>query len=68
MTLEECFLEALKTPELVKEFDRLRGTSLQSRGLNEMIDIATGKRDKDLELFVEFFLEVIWIPLAAGTG
>lgn len=65
--------EAFATKELVRGFDRLRGTSLTTQRLSPievMVDEATGhdiqKQEHDLRLFVEFVREFIYdrlVPL-----
>jgi len=58
-------MEAAGNQELVKEFDRLRGTNLQFQGssIERMIDEATGRVEHDLALFVEFVYECVWLRL-----
>lgn len=65
ITFTECLMEVASNEEIVKEFDRLRGTNLQFQGSNieRMIDEATGRIEHDLALFVEFVYECIWIRL-----
>jgi hypothetical protein len=67
MTFEECVLYCAKQPELVREFDRLSGTSLGKprSGLDAMIDEATGKQDDDMAKFVAFVTWAVWAPMAA---
>jgi hypothetical protein len=49
---------AASNQDLVREYDRLRGTSLSAMSkrtpLEQMIDKATGKEDSELRGFVEF--------------
>ena len=58
----DCVRHAIATPDLVKEFDRLRGTDLSGRAspIAQMIDQATGKADHDVRLFLEFIWDVIF--------
>ena len=51
-----CLHEAIDTPELVENFDRLYGATLSTRTspIERMVDEATGKRDDDMRAFVEF--------------
>lgn len=57
-----CVLEATNTPELVKEFDRLKGTNLSQVGhsLNLMIDESSGRLEHDFNEFVGFVRDVIY--------
>ena len=50
-----------RNTELVREYDRLRGTNLSRRGtgLELMIDDATGRTEDDVRGFVEF-CEDVW--------
>ena len=66
MTFEEVVQECLATPELVREFDRLRGTSLSATGINAAVDQATGKRAEDLRKFFAFVKEYVWVRLLAN--
>lgn len=66
-TFAECLFAAAGKPELLAEFDRLRGTHLatldQRTPLAAMIDEATG-RDRDaVLLFAAFVFEAIYLPL-----
>lgn len=61
------FLRACSSePDLVAEFDRLRGTNLSRRGtgLDLMIDDATGRTDADCREWIEFCAD-LWerIPM-----
>lgn len=57
-----CLLESIKNKELVKEFDRLRGTNLSQIGspIDLIIDKSTGRLEHDFNLFVEFVRECIY--------
>ena len=62
MTFYGCLMECANNQELVKEFDRLRGTNLSLRGspIEIEIDKSTGRLDHDLKLFVDFVWECVW--------
>ena len=62
MTFYGCLMECARNQELIKEFDRLRGTNLSLRGspIEIEIDKSTGKLDSDLKLFVDFVWECVW--------
>jgi len=57
-----CVLAAINEPELVKEFDRLKGTNLSQNGtpIELMIDESTGRLEHDFNEFVEFVRDVIY--------
>ena len=75
ITFEACLHECIDTPELLKQFNRLQGCSLgiDTRPLIiRRVDEATGyqkvldeKAQKDMDLFVAFCFEFIWLPLIA---
>ncbi len=60
-----CLLEAIDTPELVSNFDRLYGATLTARTspIARMVDEATGKREDDFRAFVEFVHYGIYLRL-----
>lgn len=60
-----CLLEAIDTPELVQNFDRLYDATLTARTspIERMVDEATGKRDDDMRAFVEFVHDSIYMRL-----
>lgn len=63
MTFPEVLMFAAANREFVESIDRLRGTSLATRGrvlMNDLVDDATGKTDADLQLFVETVYDLIW--------
>ena len=68
MSFEDIVLKAIKTPELVAEFDRLTGSNLQKKGspLDQMIDQATGRNSDELEMFVSFVFACICLPIIEG--
>lgn len=58
-----CAFEAIRTPELVREFDRLYGCNLSGRGTNLlglMIDESTGKLRSDFATFCQFVHDAIY--------
>ena len=76
MTFQECLVECIEQDELVREFNRLSGTSLSFRDerkpIERMIDDATGypypfKNDPDeIHQFISFVFEFVWVPLVMG--
>lgn len=58
-----CLLEAINTPELVENFDRLWGHNLCGRGapIEQMIDQATGRIDEGVKDFVSFVYEYVYL-------
>ena len=71
MNFVEVAIECIGTPKLVKEFNRLSGCSLgvdKRKPIEKMIDDATSYQygiatKDDLEKFVAFVYECIWLPL-----
>jgi flagellin-specific chaperone FliS len=78
MTFNDCLLECVRTPELIKEFDRLSGSNVMEifydkrAPIVRMIDDATGynkileeNKSKDLMKFIEFVYEYVWRRLSS---
>lgn len=65
VTFLDCLFECAGNAEMVRHFDRLRGTNLSLRGgpINLAVDQATGRLDHDLALFVDFVWDCVWIRL-----
>jgi hypothetical protein len=77
MTFNDCVIECCKQPELIKQYDRLQGSNLSRILLTDtrpaivkMVDNATGydkvmeeKSHEDMQGFISFIFEFIWIPL-----
>lgn len=65
LTFAICLREAAGEIELVREFDRLYGTALSSRPptINSMIDEATGKTDADMQAFLRFVWNYIFMSV-----
>jgi hypothetical protein len=76
MTFNDCLLECVRTPELIKEFDRLQGSNVmrifydKRAPITKMIDEATGyqkvldaKAYEDMQKFISFCFEYIYIRL-----
>ena len=66
----QCVLVAINTPELVKEFDRLKGTNLSQVGseLELAVDESTGRLEHDFNEFVEFVRDVIYERVKGEEG
>lgn len=63
-----CLRETVNTPELVQEFERLYGTNLvRVTPIEEMIDRATGKREDDIQAFLRFVWNCVFIRVANIT-
>ena len=62
-----CLRETAGTMELVREFDRLYGTRLVSRTtpIDRMIDEATGKLDDDIQAFLRFVWNFVFLRTPA---
>lgn len=67
MTFEQFLLQCADNHELIANFDRLHGTNLLLKGkvIEVMVDKASGRLDSDVEKFVEFIYENIWLPVWA---
>ncbi len=67
MTFPECVLFCSENKDLVREFDRLRGTHLSQLDrrapIERMIDEATGRDKAALQMFVEFVFECVWLRI-----
>jgi hypothetical protein len=59
-----CLREAIDTPELVEQFDRLYGASLAARRpIDAMVGKVTGKQQDDMRAFVGFVHDGIYLRL-----
>lgn len=60
-----CLDEAISTPELVAQFDRLYGADLRARRapIVRMVDQATGKLACDMREFVHFVHQGVYLTL-----
>jgi hypothetical protein len=56
---------SIRNSDLLREFDRLRGTNLRRMGsqIETMIDEATGRTNHDLLAFIEFVHDCVFLPL-----
>lgn len=60
-TFRDFVQAALADPDLLREYDRLRGTALSdSGGIGHMIDVATGRFSSDAEGFLGFLWD-LWL-------
>lgn len=61
-----CLKEAIETPELVVEFNRLYEASLGKplSPIEKMVDKACGKDESDMRGFIEFVHDCIYTPPA----
>lgn len=59
----ECLMTNAATTGLVAEFDRLHRTNLLQRGtpIERMIDKATGRMNQDVEKFIDFVWEFVFL-------
>lgn len=62
-----CLGEAIRTPELVTQFNSLYGATLGARtsAIEQMVDKATGKADDDMRAFAKFVHDCIYTRLPA---
>ncbi len=67
LTFAEVLWTSLNSRGLVEQFDRLRGTHLSDAGtgsgIEVQIDLATGRYEVDMALFVEFVYDCVWTRL-----
>lgn len=63
LTFADCLYCCAREPYLVENFDRLHGTNLSLKGapLDLAIDQATGRLDSDMEKFIEFCWEFVFL-------
>lgn len=63
LTFMQCVESAAGSSEIVANFDRLTGSNLLRRGapINLMIDDATGKAKSDIESFLRFVWNCIFL-------
>jgi len=71
MNFKEVAIECIKTPKLVKEFNRLTGSKLgiDTRApIEKMIDKTTGynPETEDMRKFIAFVFDCIWMPLVSN--
>ncbi len=68
-TFEAALRAAAGNRELLKEYDRLRGTNLSRKGspIELAIDDSTGRTEEEFRAFAAFVLEYIWIPVLEGV-
>jgi hypothetical protein len=61
----ECLKQAVETPMLLEQFDRVYGATLVSRKstIERLIDEATGKQSDDMRAFCEFVHNAIYMRL-----
>lgn len=61
-----CLRDAIGTPELVSEFNRLHGATLGARAtaIERMVDESTGKAEEDMRAFAGFVHFSIYTRLA----
>lgn len=65
VSFDQCLFECAQDSELVINYDRLRGTNLAQRGssLELAIDRASGRLEAELEGFIEFCWDYIFLRL-----
>jgi len=63
LTFASCLQSCVGNQELVSNFDRLKGTNLSLRGapIDLAIDRAVGRLDAEIESFVEFCWDVVFL-------
>ena len=68
-TFQECLMICAQDKELLGQIDRLKGTNLLRKGspIDLAIDDATGRTTSDVEFFVNFCWEYIFLRLPRET-
>ena len=67
ITLEQAIKEAVAQPELLAQYQRLRGVRLVGKPpIIQMIDEATGYHEKQWFDFFSFVRDYIWWPVVMG--
>lgn len=63
----EVVMHCTKNRELVKEYDRLTGSSLGSilsaSPINRMVDEGTGRTKQEMGKFAGFVFEMVWLRM-----
>lgn len=69
LTFQACWRAAANNPELVVEFDRLKGTRLGGQGtpIERLIDEATGKAAEDYNAFLRFCWNCLYLRVPLKT-
>lgn len=63
MTFVDCVNECLKDRAFLAEYDRLHNTRFTNlKGLEALIDEATGKLEQDFAELFDFIRDYIWLP------
>ncbi|NHR04423.1 hypothetical protein HA052_04360 [Chromobacterium haemolyticum] len=67
VSFEQCLAQCVQTKELVDAYDRLQGTNLARRGspLDLAIDVASGRLESELEEYIEFCWDSIFMRFGA---
>lgn len=81
MNFQDCVSECCQTRELVKEYNRLTGRNVLSNiydtraPITRMIDESTGyqkvldeKAHEDMQEFISFIFEYVWLPVVENVG
>lgn len=64
MTLQETIECCCKQPELIREYERVRGVKLRNRSpIESLVDEATGYRKEKWMEFFDFIRDYIWMPV-----
>lgn len=68
LNLSTCLFEAAKNKEFVQQFDRLHGTNLLLNGsvLELEIDKCTGRLNADVQKFIQFVYDKVFMTLESG--
>jgi hypothetical protein len=59
----ECIKAVIRHPGLLEQYDRLRGTTFSSSGIEHMIDKDSGKLEEDAKELAQFIQKYIHEPV-----
>jgi hypothetical protein len=62
LAFARCLALCLTDPDLIEQYDRLRGTNLGLNGspLDLMVDATTGRSEADVAGFLAFVKDCVW--------
>ena len=63
MSFMECLGHCISEPELIANYDKLRGTNLSRTGspIDLAVDQATGRMNAEIEGFIEFCWDCVFL-------
>lgn len=69
MSFMECLGHCISEPELIENYDKLRGANLGRKGspIDLAVDLATGRIEAEIEGFIEFCWEYIFLRFGESS-